>query len=226
MARRWNTIGIASTADGPLELHRNDGGDFMIMLDGRVLMVSDANRSEIALGELACRALAPGDAPLVLSSGLGMGCTLRAALDMLPPKATVEVCELTEAVVRWCRGPLASVSSDALADTRVHVHHVDVATYIAKRAEDKTAPRFDAIMLDLNVGPHVGVNADTDPFYGTNALANVRASLSSKGVFAVWGEVPDSAFERRLVRAGFAVEVTRHGRGGRKHAVYLARMGG
>ena len=193
------------------------------MIDGRVLMDSNANRSEIALGELACRALPPGDAPLVLSSGLGMGCTLRAALDILPPHATVEVCEMTEAVARWCRGPLASVNGDALADTRVHVHHVDVAAYIAQRAQDESAPRFDAVILDLNVGPHAGVDADTDPFYGKNALAKTRAALSANGVLAVWGEAPDSAFERRLVGAGFTVEVSVHGRGGRKHAVHLAR---
>ena len=226
MAGLWNTIGIASTADGPLELHRHENGEFLIMIDGRVLMVSDASSSEIALGELACRALPPGDAPLVLSSGLGMGCTLRAALDLLPPQATVEVCEMTEAVVRWCRGPLTSLNGDALADTRVRVHHVDVAMHIAQRAQDETAPRFDAIILDLNVGPQAGVGADNDPFYGTNALANVRAALSTSGVFAVWGEAPDSAFERRLVSAGFAVEVTIHGRGERTHAVYLARTPG
>ena len=224
MAGQWNTIGIASTADGPLELHRHESGEFLIMIDGRLLMVSDANRSEIALGEIACRALPPGDGPLVLSSGLGMGCTLRAALDILPSQATVEVCEMTEAIVRWCRGPLASVNGDALADTRVRVHHADVAWYIAQRAQDETAPRFDAIILDLNLGPHAGVDADTNPFYGTKALANARAALSTDGVLAVWGEAPDSAFERRLVSAEFEVEVTVHGRGGRKHAVYLAKM--
>lgn len=226
MAGRWNTIGIATTADGPLELHRHDNGDFLIMIDGRVLMVSDANRSEIALGEIACRALPPGDAPRVLSSGLGMGCTLRAALDILPSKATVEVCEMTEAVVRWCRGPLAAVNGDALADTRVRVHNGDVAAHIARRAQDESAPRFDAVILDLNVGPHAGVDADTDPFYGTNALATARAALSVNGVLAVWGEEPDATFERRLVSTGFSAQVTMHGRGGRKHAVYLAKARG
>lgn len=224
MAGRWNTIGIASTADGPLELNRHDSGEFLIMIDGRVLMTSDANRSEIALGELACRALPPGGSPLVLSSGLGMGCTLRAALDTLPQDATVEVCEMTEAVVRWCRGPLVPVNGDALADPRVRVHDVDVSAHIAERAQDRTAPRYDAIILDLNVGPHAG-DADTDPFYGTGALANTRAALSTNGVLAVWGEAPDSAFERRLTSAGFTVDVSVHGRGGRKHAVYLATLG-
>ena len=133
---------------------------------------------------------------------------------------------MTEAVVRWCRGPLASVNGDALADSRVRVHHVDVATYIAQRVRDEAAPRFDAIILDLNVGPDAGADADTDPFYGTTALGNARAALSNNGVLAVWGEAPAPAFERRLVSAGFAVEVTVHGRGGRKHAVYLARTRG
>jgi len=224
MTGRWNTIGVASTADGPLELHRHDSGHFLIMIDSRVLMVSDANASEIALGELACSALPTGDDPRILSSGLGMGCTLRAALDKLPPGATVEVCELTEAVVRWCRGPLASVNGDALADTRVRVHNADVAEFIAQRAEDEAAPRFDAIILDLNVGPSAGDDVDADPLYGSKALANARKALSTNGVFAVWGEERNSTFERRLVSAGFAVEATMHGRGGRKHAVYLAKM--
>ena len=153
-----------------------------------------------------------------------MRCTLRASLDMLTPQAIVDVCEMTDAIVGWCRGPLASVNGDALADTRVRVHQIDVATYIAQRAHEETRPRFDAIILDLNVGPHAGDNTEPDPFYGTNALANARAALSSDGVLAVWGEAPDSGFERRLVRAGFDVEVTVHGHGGRKHAVYLAKM--
>ena len=226
MAGRWNTIGIASTADGPLELHRHDSGEFLIMIDGRVLMVSDASRSEVALGELACRALPPGDAPRVLSSGLGMGLTLRAALDELPPGATVEVCELTEAVVRWCRGPLAEVNGDALADPRVRVHNGDVAAHIAQRVRDDGAPRFDAIILDLNVGPTADDDRDADPFYGTKALAKTRAALSADGVLAVWGEEPDRSFEKRLSKAGFDAEATVHGRGGRKHVVYLAKLRG
>jgi len=223
---RWNTIATATTADGPLELNRHDSGAFLIMIDGRVLMDSHANRSEVALGELACHDLPFRDGPRVLCAGLGMGCTLRAALDTLPQDASVEVCELNEAIVRWCRGPLASVNGDVLSDGRVQVHDDDVAAHIARRADDPDAPRFDCIILDLNVGPHASDDAATDPFYGAHALARTRCALSAGGVLAVWGETHEPAFERRLANAGFHVEVSIHGRGGRKHAVYLAKLPG
>ena len=47
----------------------------------------------------------------MLVGGLGMGFTLRAALDLLPSTATVVVSELLEAVVEWNRGPLGALTS-------------------------------------------------------------------------------------------------------------------
>jgi hypothetical protein len=47
--------------------------------------------------------------------------------------------------------------------------------------------------------------------------------LFSGGVFAVWSEDPDKAFEKRLKAAGFSVNRQRPGRGGRRHVVYIAR---
>jgi len=46
----------------------------------------------------------------VLVGGLGMGFTLRATLDLLPPGATVVVAELVPAVVEWNRGPLGPLA--------------------------------------------------------------------------------------------------------------------
>ncbi len=43
------------------------------------------------------------------------------------------------------------------------------------------------------------------------------------GLLSVWSEDPDAGFEARLARAGFDLERDRPGRGGRRHAVYLAR---
>ena len=42
------------------------------------------------------------------------------------------------------------------------------------------------------------------------------------GVLAVWAESPDRAFTQRLRRAGFRAELSRPGRGGLRHAVYVA----
>ena len=226
MACRWSTIERAETKDGPLELRRHESGAFLIMLGGRVLMDSHANRSEVALAEIACSAMHQREEPLVLTAGLGMGCTLRAALGALPPRARVEVCEIHDVVVQWCRGPLDAVNRGALSDPRVRLHHGDVGEYIVRRAREVAAPRFDGILLDLSEGPHANTDPKTDPFYGDSALANAREALTPHGVLAVWAEAPDAAFERRLVRTGFEVEVQRPGRGGRKHATYLAKLPG
>jgi spermidine synthase len=222
LARPWRTLEQTETADGPLELRQRGEDDFLITIAGRVLMNSHANRSELALATLACRAIAGQAAPRVLVGGLGMGCTLRATLEALPADARVGVCELNPVVVEWCRGPLAAVNGSALDDPRVHIEIGDVSVRIAKLAADRGAPRVDAILLDLYEGPHAGTHPKNDPLYGSRALDATRRALSRRGVFAVWSEDPDAGFERRLAAAGFDARRERPGRGGRRHTVYLA----
>jgi len=223
MAIPWETLAQESTRDGELALRRRGRDEFLITIDGRVLMNSRANRSEQVLAQAACTALADKPSPRVLIGGLGMGCSLRTAAEHLPGSATIEVCELNAVVRDWCRGPLAEWNGHVLDDERVHVFIADVARTIAERAKDKRAPRFDAIVIDLYEGPHARTDASWDPFYGRVALDATRRALSSGGVFAVWTEAPDRAFERRLEKLGFGVERLRAGRGGRRHAVYIAR---
>jgi spermidine synthase len=154
----------------------------------------------------------------VLIGGLGMGYTVRAALDALPAAAEVVVAELTPEIEAWCRGPLAPLTGAALDDPRVRVVIGDVARIIAG------APRghYHAILLDLYEGPHAATQGADDPFYGRAALAASRAALAAGGVLAVWSEDPDDAFARRIEAAGFAVEAHRLGKP-RRHVVYLAR---
>ena len=213
----WNTLATVATAEGTLELRRRGDGVFLIVIAGRVLMTSNDRRSEQALATLACQALA-APRPRVLIGGLGMGYTVRAALDALPAAAELVVAELTPEIEAWCRGPLAPLTGAALDDPRVRVVIGDVARTIAG------APRghYDAILLDLYEGPHAATQRTDDPFYGRAALAASRAALASGGVLAVWSEDPDDAFARRLATAGFEVEVHRLGKP-RRHVVYLAR---
>ncbi|MDH4164322.1 MAG: spermidine synthase [Nitrospirota bacterium] len=222
MAQPWQNISQHETRDGVLELRRRGEKDFLILINGRVLMNSSANRSEIALGESACQMLASLQQPRVLIGGLGMGLTLRAALDVLPASAKVVVAELNPVVVSWCSGPLAPLTSDAVDDPRVFVVIDDVSAVIA-RAARSDGERFDAIVIDLYEGPHAKTDEQNDPFYGRRALGKVHDALAAAGVFAVWGEQPDAGFEKRLESAGFIIERQRPGRGGLRHVVYLAR---
>jgi spermidine synthase len=186
VAQPWQTIDKADTADGVLEL-RKRGRDFLILINNRVLMNSSANRSELALGELARREVAARPRLRVLIGGLGMGPPCGRLLDSLPATARVVVAEINSAVVTWCRGPLAELSGKAADDPRVFVVNDDVAAVIAKAAR-AGSERYDAIIIDLYEGPHAGTDASNDPFYGSHALKKTAAALSSGGVFSVWGE--------------------------------------
>lgn len=223
MALPWLTIERVETTDGVVELRQRGARDFHILRAGKVLMTSAQQRSEEALGTLACRAVARVERPRVLVAGLGMGYTLRAALDALPAGATVTVAELHDAVVRWVRGPLAGLNADVLADSRVTVCPGDVAAVIARAAET-TAPRFDAIVLDLYEGPRPGAGDPADDHvFGSAALARANAALASGGVLAIWSEAVVPSFEKRIRAARFDLETMHPARGARRYVVYLAR---
>ena len=221
MTRPWQALDAVTTREGLLELRRRGDSEFLIAIAGRVLMNSQASLSEVALGKLACAAVAQRSAPRVLIGGLGMACTLRACLDALPPRAQVVVAELHETVVRWCcDGPLAALTNRAAQDPRVELRVGDVADVI-REAAGPGADRFDAVILDLYEGPHPVCPRD-HPHYGQQALANAREALRNRGIFALWSEDPNPSFEKHLTRAGFRVRSERPGRGGRRHIVYLA----
>lgn len=222
MAKPWHTLDAVDTPDGVLELRQRGERDFLILINNRVLMNSSANRSELALGELACKMIGAHPAPRVLIGGLGMGLTLRAVLDVVPESAAVVVAELNTIVAAWCRGPLADLTNAAADDRRVQLRISDVAAVIAE-ASSRASRKYDAVIIDLYEGPHSGTDRTNDPFYGSRALKTTAAALKPGGVFAVWGEAPDSAFEKRLQAAGFEVTTLRPGRGGLRHAIYLAR---
>ncbi len=223
MTRPWENVATVPTAEGALELRRRGDDEFLIVISGRVLMTNANRRSEQALATLACAALGrhrdprARSEPRVLIGGLGMGYTLRAALDVLPPGARVEVSELNPAVVDWCRGPLAALTGDALGDARVRIALGDVAQRI------RSAPpgSYDVILLDLYEGPYEATQRREDPFFGHKALLRTHKALAAGGSLAIWAEDYDAAFARRFATAGFAVSTHRSGHGGRTHVVYV-----
>ena len=208
----WTTLATVDTTEGKLELRRRGERDFLIVIDGRVLMTSHERRSEEALATLA---LANRAARHVLVGGLGMAYTLRAALDVLPATARVTVAELTPAVAEWCKGPLAALTNGAVLDPRVTVVIDDVAAVIGR-----ARGTYDAILLDLYEGPNPATQRADDPFYSRAALARAHAALARDGVLAIWSEDPDAAFAKRFAAAGFDVATHRLG-SSRRHFVYL-----
>ena len=205
---------------GELRLFQR-GAEFSIMLGNNELMNSRLSGSEEALATMACDRVASGPAPRFLIGGLGMGFTLRAALDRLGSDAAVTVAELVPAVVAWARGPMAPVFAGSLEDPRVEMVEDDVAVLIwAARSI------WDAILLDVDNGPDGLTRKGNDRLYSPNGLAAAKAALRPGGVLAIWSAAPDRAFTRRLEDAGFEVEeVAVRARGnqrGARHVIWFA----
>lgn len=218
----WQLIDEARTAGGiGLRLTRRDG-EYVILADGRSLMSSRLHGSEESLAALACERMGPRARPRVLVGGLGMGFTLRAALERLPAAASVIVVELVPAVVEWNRGPLGSLAGHPLTDRRVRIERGDVAAAVRR------APAaFDAILLDVDNGPAAFTTPGNASLYGVRGVAHAHAALRSGGVLAVWSAGQDRTFEQRLRGAGFMVSVervrARLTAGGARHAVFLGQ---
>jgi spermidine synthase len=213
-------LGQTRTPDGDDLTLVHRGGEYVILANGRTLMSSRMHGSEEALATLACRRARTEEEPCVLVGGLGMGFTLRATLDLLPPAATVIVAELIPAVVEWNRGPLGPLAGHPLKDRRVHVDIGDVATTL------RSGPgRFDAVLLDVDNGPDAFTSSRNAGLYDDRGLATIRAALKTGGVLAVWSAWEDRKFEQRLRYGAFTVEVERvRGRlkkGGPRHTIFL-----
>lgn len=197
------------------------GDEYIIFADGKSLMSSRMHGSEEALATLACRRARTLEKPCVLVGGLGMGFTLRATLDLLPPDARVVVAELVPAVAEWNRGPLGPLAGHPLQDRRVRVEIDDVALVLRSRPG-----RFDAVLLDVDNGPAAFTASNNDGLYDYRGIAAARAALKMDGVLAVWSAREDRRFEQRLRHGRFDVEVQRVrgrlARGGPRHTIFLA----
>ncbi len=217
----WELLGETHAPDGThVSLTRRDR-DYIILAGGKPLMSSRMHGSEQALAALGCRNV-PKEAPCVLVGGLGMGFTLRATLDVLPPDAVVYVAELIPAVVDWNRESLGPLATYPLQDARVRVEIGDVGETIRGRVAT-----FDAILLDVDNGPDAFTASGNATLYDDRGIASWRAALRPGGVLAVWSAWEDRKFEQRLKHAGFSVQVervrARLKQGGPRHTIFIAK---
>lgn len=216
----WETIGETTTPDGTRITLRRRGHEFLLLADGRSLMPSTITGSEQALAASGCRSLAGRASPLVLIGGLGMGFTVRAALDVLPPGAEIVVAELVPEVLTWNEQVLGHLAGHPLRDPRVRVQIGD-ALQIVRATPDA----WDAILLDVDNGPAEFAADGNDQLYSRAGLYSLNRALRRNGVLAVWSAWEDRRFARRLQDSGFAVTLEKargHKGRGARHFVYLA----
>ncbi len=218
----WEELDRTRAPRGGVMTLWSRGEEYAIRVDGIELMSSRQHGSEESLAQMACEALAGRSNLRVLVGGLGMGFTLRAALDALPADATVVVAEIVPEVVCWNQKILAPLADSPLEDSRVEVAIQDVARVI----QDPTG--WDAILLDVDNGPAAVTRDDNDLLYSVSGLEKTRQALRAGGVLAVWSVSPNRRFEERLRKAGLLCQTHQvPARTGRKtgsmHTLFLAR---
>ena len=192
--------------------------EWIVRVDGRVLMSSRMHDSEEALAEHALERCEQPEAVLV--GGLGLGFTLRAVLDRVESDVSVTVAELVPELVGWNRTHLAELHDHALEDPRCVVVVGDVFDTIKRAARG-----FDVILLDVDNGPVALSSAKNQRLYSEHGVRACHQALRPGGVLAVWSSGPNARFERRLASAGFIVDVLRVAarKGSRaRHVIFMA----
>jgi spermidine synthase len=164
---------------------------YEIIFNGVFLMASYNERSEKALATLAIEPLASAGVQ-VLIGGLGIGHTLRAALDFESVQ-TVEVVEIEQYIMRWARGPFRELNGSACSDPRVQLIEMDLGEYLFR-----TEKTYDAIILDVDNGPTWCTLESNRSLYERQTLIRIRDILFNGGVFTVWASEKSDAFERML----------------------------
>jgi spermidine synthase len=189
---------------------REHGGAVEILAGNVVLLSSAALQTELAFGRLAGSLRTPRR---VLIGGLGFGATLRGVLDVVEADARVVVAEKMAIVESLVRGELAHFAGRPLEDDRVTVRHADVADVIATANGD-----LDAILLDVDNGPHWATFRTNARLYDPAGLDVARRALAPGGALAVWSGYPADSFAARLRAAGFGPRIVPLREGGRVRA--------
>lgn len=220
----WEKLATGKAPDGQVLELRRRGHEYLIYAGGYDLMSSEDDTSSIALSEHGLAHLAATKRARVLVGGLGMGYTLRAALDRVNASSTVEIAELVSSVVDWNQQWLGDLAGNPLADPRTRLLLGDVRKPI--RAAKNS---YDAILLDVDNGPDALAHKKNDGLYGNRGIDEAYEALKTGGVFGVWSFDDEPSFTRRLEKRGFKVQTHRvsaskKGRG-RYHQIWTARKG-
>jgi spermidine synthase len=217
----WEMLAATITPDGVhFELLRHDD-NYVIYADGTEVMTSYSHGSEEAMASLACPR--PRADACILIGGLGMGYTLAATLDLLPPEGSVVVSELVPEVIEWNRGPLGPLAGNPLEDPRTDLVLGDVADVIRN-----SKSRFDAVLLDVDNSVDSFTLARNSWLYTAEGLATAHRSLRPGGALAIWSAVMDRSFERRLRAGGFTPSmhlVRGRGKSGGRYWVFMGKKG-
>ena len=211
-------------------LHQHDG-NLYLKNDRLDLMSTALTYSEQLLAEMGCEGLREGQAsrpahPRILIGGLGMGFTLKRALELVGRPATIEVAELVPVIVEWNRTFLVEHNGPLLDDERTRIYQGDLFDCLAN---SRNAGTYDAILIDIDDAPDMLITQGNARLYTQDFLKTIRQALTPDGCVTYWLAEPTPSFEKSLGKAGFQVKAypaKSHERSKRpRHCIYVARRG-
>jgi spermidine synthase len=216
----WVVLARADVPGGGTLVLSERDGTFVIRVDGHELMSNRMRASEEAMAQALLPMSTSGGRVLV--SGLGMGFTLRATLDVVGNTTEVIVCELAPAVVDWNRSFFRELNADVLADPRVRVEVGDVCELLERPS---SARRFTGLLIDIDNGPDAMTTPTNAHLYGGRGIDACKRALVPGGRLVVWSASPAADYAVRLRRAGFDASerrVNASSSTNKRHVLYIA----
>ncbi|MBA8841136.1 hypothetical protein [Ochrobactrum sp. RH2CCR150] len=188
----WTELASAGNDAGDQILLRQRGDIYEIRYNGLELMSNINFQSEIVLAERSLRFLRQTP-KRILIGGLGMGFTLRAALDYVPLETQITVCELIPDIAEWNRSFIGHLADHPLRDRRVELQIGDVMETLKQRPST-----FDLILMDTDNGPDFLVREQNNAIYSGNGLTALGRALTPTGTASFWSATASSRFETML----------------------------
>lgn len=196
----WTEVARASNSAGDEILLRQRDKIYEIRYNGLELMSNINYQSETILAERSFRLL-DQEPRHILIGGLGMGFTLRAALDCITDRTQITVCELVPEIVEWNQSLIGHLAGFPLQDPRVQLIVGDVMqTLRCSRGE------YDLILMDTDNGPDFLVRQENDTIYAQQGLALVNRAMACNGITSFWSATVSPAFEGLLNKMGYEWE--------------------
>ena len=197
MTLRFEELDWRPTPMGDLFLRRRveptTGADvYEVKLGDEYLMSSLFTEAEKQLAHLGLAATS-GDGLAVLVGGLGLGYTAVAALEH-DSVGSLVVVDALPAVIDWHERGLLPVSARLTDDPRTSLV-LDDFFDLMRRDLAPRAPRYDAILLDVDHSPRHSLAPSHLDLYTPEGLRRLARHLRDGGVFALWSDdPPDDAF--------------------------------
>lgn len=201
----YEDLGESKMADGTVfSLHKRDK-EFFLKYNGQELMTTNHTFSEEMLSETGCKHLRGGKRPAhpkVLIGGLGLGFTLKRALEIVGSPATVEVAELMPPLIEWNRTFLVEYNGPLLEDPRTMITQGDLFDVISNKQNGS----YDALLLDIDNTPDDLITASNSRLYTPTFLQKLMNVLTVTGRVSYWLSEPAPKFKKLLEKTGFHVE--------------------